>query len=254
MKIFHLNETDISGGAARAVYRLHNAFLEETDMNSIMIVNHSFTNDNTIIGPNSAFDKFKVRLRLIIGNKIAKFQQTNNPISHSIAFFSSNLINQINSSDADIVHLHWINGEMLSIEDISKINKPIVWTLHDMWAFCGAEHISIDDRFINGYFNTNKPSSESGLPINNWVWKRKLKAWKKPMTIIVPSNHMAELVSKSYLMKNWNTFVIPNSLNIETWRPIDKKNARQIIGLPIDTKIIAFGALGINYTSHKINR
>ena len=47
-------------------------------------------------------------------------------------------------------------------------------------------------------------------------------------------------------MKNWNTFVIPNSLNIETWRPIDKKIARQIIGLPIDTKIIAFGALGIN--------
>jgi glycosyltransferase involved in cell wall biosynthesis len=246
MKVFHLNETDISGGAARAVYRLHNAFLEETEINSIMIVNHSFTNDNTIIGPKSIFHKFKVRLRLTIGNKIASFQKTNNPISHSIAFFSSNLINQINSSDADIVHLHWINGEMLSIEDISKIKKPIVWTLHDMWAFCGAEHISIDNRFINGYFKKNKPSTESWLPINNWVWKRKLKAWKKPMTIIVPSKHMGELVSKSYLMKNWNIFVIPNSLNIETWRPIDKKSARQIIGLPIDSKIIAFGALGIN--------
>lgn len=246
MKIIHVNETDISGGAARAVYRLHYALLEKLEIKSIMVVNHAYTKDETIIGPKSALEKFKVRLKLMIGNKIANFQKSNNPISHSIAFFSSNLINQINSLDADIVHLHWINGEMLSIEDLSKIKKPIVWTLHDMWAFCGAEHISIDDRFINGYFTTNKPSTESGLPINNWVWKRKLKAWKKPMTIIVPSNHMAELVRKSYLMKNWNTFVIPNSLNIETWRPIDKKIARKIIGLPIDTKIIAFGALGIN--------
>ena len=40
---------------------------------------------------------------------------------------------------------------MLSIADIAKIKKPIVWTLHDMWAFCGAEHYTTDKRWINGY-------------------------------------------------------------------------------------------------------
>jgi glycosyltransferase involved in cell wall biosynthesis len=246
MKVLHINETDISGGAARAVYRLHNAFLENSGVNSIMIVNHALTNDKTIIGPKNVYDKFKVRLKLIISNLIASYHKTDNPISHSIAFFSSKIIHKINSSDADIVNLHWINGEMISIEDIAKIDKPLVWTLHDMWAFCGAEHISLDNRFIDGYCKINKPITEKGLPINNWVWKRKVKSWKKPITIIVPSRHMAELASKSFLMKNWKIFVIPNSLNINIWKPVDKLIARNIIGLPLNIKIIAFGALGVN--------
>ena len=50
-------------------------------------------------------------------------------------FFPSFWPKLINSSDYDVVNLHWVNGEMLSVKDISKIKKPIVWTLHDMWAF-----------------------------------------------------------------------------------------------------------------------
>ena len=40
---------------------------------------------------------------------------------------------------------------MLSVKDISKIKKPIVWTLHDMWAFSGAEHLSYEERWRKGY-------------------------------------------------------------------------------------------------------
>ena len=40
---------------------------------------------------------------------------------------------------------------MLSIKDIAKIKKPIVWTLHDMWAFSGAEHLSYKERWRDGY-------------------------------------------------------------------------------------------------------
>ena len=57
----------------------------------------------------------------------------------------------INESDADIIHLHWFQNEMISVSDLSKIKKPLVWTLHDMWGFCGAEHISYDRRWKEGY-------------------------------------------------------------------------------------------------------
>ena len=67
---------------------------------------------------------------------------THNDITHSISIFQSPWIDYINKSDVDIVHLHWVQNEMLSVADIGKIKKPIVWTLHDMWAFCGAEHLS----------------------------------------------------------------------------------------------------------------
>ncbi|MCO4795465.1 MAG: hypothetical protein KC493_17220, partial [Bacteriovoracaceae bacterium] len=41
----------------------------------------------------------------------------------------------------DIVHLNWINDSYISVESISKIKRPIVWTLHDLWPLTGGCHI-----------------------------------------------------------------------------------------------------------------
>ena len=49
-------------------------------------------------------------------------------------------VNWINQFDCDVVHLHWINNNMLSIRDIARIKKPIVWTMHDRCPCCGVEH------------------------------------------------------------------------------------------------------------------
>ena len=84
---------------------------------------------------------------------------------HSFNWFPSLLDREINKSDNDIVNLHWIQNEMISIESISRIKKPIVWTFHDAWAFCGTEHYPNgleDDRYIKGYKKNNRPSNESG--------------------------------------------------------------------------------------------
>ena len=118
--------------------------------------------------------------------------KTNNLISLP-AILPSSWIKKINESTADIVNLHWTQHEMLSISDISKINKPVVWTLHDMWGFCGAEHISWDDRWEKGYNKNNRPTHESGFDLNKWTWKRKIKYWKKPIQIITPSNWLTRV-------------------------------------------------------------
>ena len=44
---------------------------------------------------------------------------------------------------------------MLSVSDIEKIKKPVIWTLHDMWGFCGAEHYTEDYRWQKGYTKLN---------------------------------------------------------------------------------------------------
>lgn len=245
LKVVLVNETDISGGAARACHRIHCA-LNENGHESTMIVNHTILKNSKISGPSTSFQKFLVRLRLVIGNRISFLQNSQNPILHSVALLPSLWLGKINSSKADIVNLHWINGEMLSIEDIPKIKIPIVWTLHDMWAFCGAEHLALDERFITGYYNFNRPSSEAGFPLNNWVWKRKLRSWRRPIHIITPSQHMANCVKESFIMRDWPVTVIPNPLDLNTWCPMDKSIAKNVLGLPNDRTVIAFGALGIN--------
>ena len=90
------------------------------------------------------------------------------------------------------MNLHWIGGEMASVKDIGRIKKPVIWTLHDMWAFCGAEHYTLDKRWCDGYKKNNRLSNESGFDINRWTWKRKMKHWKNPFQIVAVSNWLVE--------------------------------------------------------------
>ena len=144
-------------------------------------------------------------------------------------------------------------GQVLSIRDIALINKPLVWTLHDMWPICGAEHVSFDMRWRDGYLACNRPMDESGFDLNRWTWERKCKYWKLPIQIVTPSRWLSSCVRESYLMNDWPVTVIPNCLDINRWQPIDQDLARDLLGLPKNVPFILFGAYGsgANASFHK---
>jgi glycosyltransferase involved in cell wall biosynthesis len=177
--------------------------------------------------------------------------RTANPILHSPAVLPSGWAKSINASDADLTHLHWVNIEMMSVEDIGRIEKPVVWTLHDMWAFCGAEHVADDFRWREGYLRTNRPSHEAGFDLNKWVWGRKRRAWRRPMHIVAPSRWLAECVQQSMLMREWPVSVIPNAIDTDAWRPVEKTWARNLLGLPSSVPLLLFGTFGSNAAPHK---
>lgn len=249
MKIIHLSSSDTSGGAARSTYRIHRSLLNQ-GIDSKIFVNNKHSDDKTIIGPSSKIEKYINVLRRRISNLIVKFNE-NKATPHSISIFPSKWVEYINKSDANIIHLHWVQHEMLSIADIGRIKKPIVWTLHDMWAFCGAEHLAQDDRWRVGYLKNNNSASKFGFDINRWTWQRKLKHWQKPMNVVTPSNWLANCVRESKLMNKWSVSVIPNLLNTDRWKPLDKNSARAMLGLPMDVPLIIFGTLGENSSYNK---
>ena len=185
---------------------------------------------------------------LALGSEVADvhpstLKKTENKIIHSPSVFPSNWVKHINNSNVDIVHLHWIQSEMLSIKDISKIKKPIVWTLHDMWAFCGAEHYSSDNRWRKGYNPDNRPLYESGFDLNRWTFERKVKYWKNPINIVTPSKWLSNCAKESKLMSNYTVSVIANPINTDVFKPIDKKKAREKLNLPKDIHLILFSAI-----------
>lgn len=243
MNVVHLNHSDINGGAARAAYRIHHC-LRDAGINSCMWVNQATAGDWTVRGPSSKAEKLTAALRGRIGGQLRHAFKTANPINHSPALLPSRWVKRINDSDADIVHLHWVAGEMLSIADIGRINKSIVWTLHDMWAFCGAEHLAWDERWREGYRRDNRPAHESGFDLNRWTWQRKRKHWRRPMHIVTPSRWLADCVRESLLMRDWPVTVVPNPIDTERWKPLDQGLARELLGLPADVPLLLFGALG----------
>ena len=194
--------------------------------------------------PEGRFYKYLTHIKANLANTLVRALRTTNTVLHSPALLPSHKANFLNQSDMDLVHLHWINGEMLSLVDIGRIKKPVVWTLHDMWAFCGAEHYTEDFRWRDGYQRVNRPSYESGFDLNRWTWVRKQKHWQKPFQIVTPSHWLAGCVRASALMGDWPVVVIPNALDMAQWQPVNKMIARELLGLPCDVPILLFGAMG----------
>lgn len=209
-----------------------------------MIVDIATAGDRTVQAPRAVIPQALVRIRPRLVTPLRALLRTGNPIMHSPALVPSFWSHRLNASDADVVHLHSVQGEMLSIGDIGRIRKPIVWTLHDMWAFCGAEHYSEDLRWREGYQRGNRPAYEQGFDLNRFVWKRKSRNWRRPMHIVCPSSWLADCVRSSALMHDWPVSVVPNTIDIERFQPIEQALARKLLGLPPDVPLLLFGALG----------
>tara|TARA_A100001035_G_scaffold277240_1_gene273678 strand:- start:1738 stop:2880 length:1143 start_codon:yes stop_codon:yes gene_type:complete len=205
-----------------------------------------------VYGEKSYFLKKRIDINNKLERILQKLQSTSNTNYHSMSFLPSGFHRELNKSSSQIINIHWVQGGMLSIEEIAKIKKPCVWTLHDAWAFSGSEHYpnGIEDfRFEDGYKKGNKPSSHNRIDIDRWCWQRKLKEWKTPFHIVCPSNWLAENAKKSYLMRNWPIRTIPNPLDTNIFKPCDKKLARKTFNLPISKPLILFA--GANGTKEK---
>jgi glycosyltransferase involved in cell wall biosynthesis len=225
--------------------------LRASEVDSRMWVNQAVAGDWTVETPISKFDRIIAKIYAYLVRPFIKFLKTKNPTLHSPQVFSSQWVKRINNCDADIIHLHWTQNEMLSIADISSIKKSIVWTLYDMWPFCGAEHYTDEYRWKHGYQSNNRPAYESGFDLNFWTWKRKIKNWKKPIHIIAPSQWLGNCVKESALMHDWPVEVIPYPIDTNFWKPLKKNLARELLDLPKEVPLILFGAVGGGHDPRK---
>ena len=139
MKILIVNHFETTGGAAKAAKRLHRSLLDE-GVNSNMLVSKKKTDDETVVSPDTFFMRIVVKIKALFDQLLLKKYNIQSYFSPSI-IPSLGIVDLINAQNADIVHLHWVQAGMLSINDFQKIKAPIVWTLHDNWAFTGGCHV-----------------------------------------------------------------------------------------------------------------
>lgn len=248
MKVTILSWSSNSGGAARASYRLFQAIkkYESKDILVKLRVNNSDFIEENIISPSSNIKRGWYLLRRYAGLKLQNLQKTSNPVYHSSALIPSICDLEINNSESEIINLHWVQGEMISIKAISRIKKPIIFTLHDCWAFSGSEHYPNgyeDNRYIYGYYKNNCPKDRHGLDIDRISWHMKRKYWQYPRQLVSPSNWLAECARKSSLMRDWPIKVIPNPLPLDVYKPSPKSYARYLFNLNLEKDLILFGAL-----------
>ena len=240
MKILHLSFYDDYGGAGKAALRILNSQLNsKIDANMLVCSKHSFNKNVFSIKKTFSLKLNNIVVRIINFFLVKIFKQQS---VYSLNLLPSRLSKIINQSDYDIVNFHWINHEMISLYDISKISKPIIWTLHDNWPFSSIEHYikKNDNRFTLGYNNNNSSNLEK------FLWRKKLEVFeKKILSVVAPSKWMEGLVSKSIIFKNKKIYQIPYPIDTKNFFPENFLTARKnlnLVSLKKNVKIISFGA------------
>ena len=242
MKSLLLSHSDGGGGAGRAAYRLQQA-LVAAGVDSRMHVDFKNTNDDRVSQSSGLLAGLALRARILVDQLPGISAKVADPGLFSPGFSSAMMARNINSDAADIINVHWVNMGFLSIRQLGRIRKPMIWTLHDMWAFTGGRNYAPDGpnaRWRDPYEVDNRPTDGSLWDVDRWVWNRKRKGWTKPRQVVTPSKWLAELVSQSELMSTWPVSVIPNPIDTNVFKPYPQAEARAFHNLPPDVPLILF--------------
>ena len=253
MKIILLNTDDFTGGAAIAARRLLTA-LSKRKINTKLLVQDSKSGQENVVAIDDNWLKQKMSfVRFVLErlwfwpyekSKEVRFQ-------FNLSRFGQDISENQLIKEADVVHLNWINFGFLSINSLQKLfktKKPIVWTLHDMWAFTGGCHHSGDcENYQQACGNCERflknPSPDD---LSHQVWKQKMSAFQNAnLTVVTCSEWLGNRARKSSLFQNIKVITIPNPIDIDVFRPIVKSEARQKLGLDTHKNYILFAAMRV---------
>lgn len=129
----------------------------------------------------------------------------------------------------DIIQLHNLHGYYINVKMLFKWikhrNIPVVWTLHDCWAFTG--HCAYFDYancncWKNGCHDcVQKKSYPASLVFDNsklnWLRKKELFNYKQ-LHLVTPSIWLHDLVKESFL-KKLPCSVINNGIDTDVFKP-----------------------------------
>lgn len=244
MKVLLVSNYDVKGGAARATYRLHKG-LQSIAVNSQILVNYKSSNDESVrLMPTKLGEKFK-GIRAKLNRLPLKVYPKLGQVIFSPQWVPDSLADEVAQINPDVINLHWVCEGYMQIETLAKFNKPIVWTLHDMWAFTGGCHYSENcDRYLDACGACPQLHSTKDGDISRWIWQRKAQAWQNlNLTLVTPSHWLAECAKSSSLFEKYPVKVIANGLDPEIYKPLDRAQVRDSLNLPQNKQLVLFGTM-----------
>ena len=247
MRVLIINTSERMGGAAIAAGRLMDA-LRNNGIQAKMLVRDKQTDRVTVIGLKKSLWKIWQFIweRIVIWK--ANHFKKHNLFEVDIANTGTNVISLPELSQADVIHLHWINQGMLSLKDIRRIiesGKPIVWTMHDMWPFTGICHYAGDcDKYTTHCENCPilYKGNKKDLSFHTFQQKKRMLEGSH-IHFVSCSQWLGNMAKRSKLIGNHSIVSIPNAINTNLFKPRDKQAVRHKLGLPMDKQLLLFGSM-----------
>lgn len=220
MKVLQINSVCGIGSTGRIATDIHNILIEQGHESYIAYGRDLQKNCDSSIKIGTKLDNYThvVKSRILDMHGFGSIKAT------------KQFIKEIDKINPDIIHLHNMHGYYINIEILfdylKKVDKPLVWTLHDCWSFTGHcshfDYIGCDKWQNECHDCPQKKSYPSSIIIdnsrNNYKIKKELFTGLNNLTIITPSKWLADLVKKSFL-KVYPIKVINTGIDLDVFKP-----------------------------------
>lgn len=233
MKVLHVSKYDLKGGAAIAAYNSMRA-QRDLGIDARMAVGRKLGSDPWVAGPSRVGDRLAL-VRFAAEQIPGRLIGANRYDSRSIGLFGRDPRSLFGDFDPDVVVLHNVDG-VLSTSQIARIDRPLIWRLHDMWAISGHRH------YTGLYYPRPKRLAGLASLIDRNARDAKMRLFaRRQICFCPPSNWLAGEV-RAALGSGVDVAVVPNSVDAEVFRPCDRDEARSRLGIAHDGPLLLFGA------------
>ena len=244
MNVLQINISDGRGGANKFGVSLKHG-LEKRGHTTSMFVRDKLSKEDNVFLVKQPSKIFKI-LTPILGRNIENGLRRRIPyyLANDIDLFpsSNSILKTKEFQEADIVHCHNLHSNYFNLDTLRKISlqKPVIWTMHDMWPITAHCAHAFDGQVKNGFFQC--PSLDIYPPIawhnEKYLESKKRRIYKDSnFHIVVPSQWLKNKVEQSVL-NNKPITLIYNGIDTNIFKPLPKEQARKELNLPLDKKIV----------------
>jgi glycosyltransferase involved in cell wall biosynthesis len=239
-----LSTFDTGGGASRAALRLHQG-LRRIEVPSQMLTFFKASRDPDVTILPGRRSRLVSKAAGTLDGLPLRMYPRRQPTPFSVNWLPYGAAHQINKMAPTVVHLHWVQHNMVPVAAWKRIKAPIVWTLHDEWAYTGGCHLTLGcQKFMSGCGACPQLVSTHQRDLSRWLWEWKHRVWSQTdMVIITPSRWLAGEAKRSPLLHDKRIEIIPNGIDTSVYQPVDRAIARRIFKLDPHKRYILFGAV-----------
>ena len=253
IRVLHLAQSDGGGGANKAAFRLHRS-LRDLGVASTFHPGRKIGDDPDVIPawPPIAGDFISKLAAWLDSHSLDLYSDRRGDVFSPISFCYGRPRRRLVAA-ADVVCLHWIAGSFLHPRHLARLHKPLVWRLSDLWPFTGGCHFPADCR----KFEERCSSCPSlGSTADDDLAARGFAARERyydalDLTVAAPSRWIAEEAKRSKLFRRRRIVHIPTGIDVSTFRPMPRAEARRLLDLPVDVPMLLFGAMDSTTNSRK---
>lgn len=250
MKVLHVVAGNLNGGAARGAYWLHLGLIEK-GVDSRVLINRPDprVSDRIITTAPTRFRAFVSKVLANLDRFLLLFYPKRRRLIFNSGLWGVDITKTQVYQEADIIHLHWINGGFLSIKTLGKIKKPIVWTLRDMWPMTGGCHLAEAlgcDRYRSGCGECVQLNSSSPNDLTKKVVDLKLSEFPKDIKVVAISEWLASCAKRSRVFKGFDVRAIDNNIDTTMFYSVDKQTARKRLKIDTEKHVVVIGSSDIH--------